>query len=148
MTTSTGSGAAAEDRFAALVGRSHTLRHTVSEADLARRWGNGLDVLATPVLLWLGEMACMRLLEEATSPDEMSVGVAHDSAHLAPTVLGEEVTVTAVLVRASGRKCAFEVTARDPRDRVLSGTHTRAVVDRARFAERLPRAAAADPPPR
>jgi len=59
--------------------------HRVSADDTAQHWGNDLPVLATPVLLWLGEVTAMRALADYLNDGEMTVGLAHDSAHLAPT---------------------------------------------------------------
>ncbi|WP_017613960.1 thioesterase family protein [Nocardiopsis salina] len=120
-----------------LAGASHTIEHVVAPSDTAANWGNALDVLATPVLLWLGEVACQQLMEKAVGPGEMSLGVAHNSAHLAPTVLGDHVKITATLERCSDRKFSFRVQAWDSRSCVLQGTHTRAVVQREEFTAAL-----------
>ncbi|MEU3463978.1 hypothetical protein ABZ721_29005 [Streptomyces sp. NPDC006733] len=126
----------------ALVGTSATLTHTVSAEDSAGRWGNDIDVLATPVLLWLSEIAAMRVLGDAVADPWMTVGLHHDTGHLAPTPTGEDVHLTARLTHVDGKKLTFEVEGRDSRATVLRGTHQRAVIDRGRFlaglADRLP----------
>lgn len=111
--------------------------HVVTEQDTAARWGNDLPVLATPVLLWLGEITAMAALRDHLPDDEMTVGLSHDSSHLAPTPTGRTVEVTATLVRRQGSKLVFEVHAHDGVRAVLRGTHTRAVVRRADFISRL-----------
>lgn len=120
-----------------LVGTSSSLDHTVTPQDSAKNWGNELDVLATPVLLWLGEIAAMKVIEKAITDADMTVGLAHDSAHLAPTPTGETVTLTATLTRVEGKKLTFAVEGRDTHSTVLRGEHTRAVVDRDRFTAKL-----------
>lgn len=128
--------------LASLVGTSATLTHTVTPEDSAAHWGNDIDVLATPILLWLSEIAAMRVLGDAVADPWMTVGLHHDTGHLAPTPTGEDVHITARLTQVDGKKLTFEVEARDSHATVLRGTHRRAVIDRARFlaglADRLP----------
>lgn len=114
-----------------------SVEHLVRPADSAAEWGNDLPVLATPVLLWLAEIACMRAMSDALDADEMTVGIGHDSEHLAPTPVGDSVRVTAQLRSVDGRRVSFDVSARDGRDVVFSGRHTRAVVARSRFVARV-----------
>ncbi|MFF7364261.1 hotdog domain-containing protein [Streptomyces sp. NPDC008125] len=122
-----------------LVGSSAELVHRVTVQDAATNWGNDLPVLATPVLLWLSEIAAMKVVESAVPEGDMTVGLAHDSAHLAPTPVGDAVTVRATLTRADDRKLTFDVEARDSHGSVLRGHHTRALIDRARFTDKLSR---------
>ncbi|HEX8303909.1 MAG TPA: hypothetical protein VF612_03455 [Jatrophihabitans sp.] len=114
-----------------------THRHEVTEADAATRWRNDLPVLATPVLLWLGELAAMDALGDYLEDDEMTVGLSHDASHLAATLVGEQVFLTAVLAHRHGNRLVFEVSGHDGIDEVLRGTHTRAVVSRSKFLARL-----------
>ncbi|MDT0433328.1 MULTISPECIES: thioesterase family protein [Streptomyces] len=136
MTSEKSAPAAALD---ALVGRSATLTHTVSPTDSARNWGNDIDVLATPVLLWLSEIAAMKVIGEAVTHPSMTVGLRHDSQHLAPTPTGDTVVLTAELTEVAGRRLVFEVTGRDSETTVLRGRHERAVIDQPAFLERLAR---------
>jgi predicted thioesterase len=59
-----------------------------------------------------------------------------DVKHLAPTPVGATVTARAVLTRVDKRTLTFAVDARDERERVAEGTHTRVIVDAARFAKK------------
>jgi fluoroacetyl-CoA thioesterase len=111
--------------------------YRVAAGDTAEHWGNDLPVLATPVLLWLGEITAMRALTDYLDDSEMTVGLAHDSAHLAPTPAGQLVRITARLRDHTNGTLVFDVEGRDEHDVILHGTHTRAVVDRARFKARL-----------
>lgn len=114
-------------------GMSATLTHEVTADDAATRWANDVEVLATPVLLWLGEVACMRAIEDVLSPGEMTVGAAHSARHLAATPVGWNVTVEATLVEVHGRRLTFRVAANDGREAILEGTHDRFVLDAAKF---------------
>lgn len=120
-----------------LIGASATLEHRVAPEDSAKNWGNELDVLSTPVLLWLSEITAMKVIEAAVTARAMTVGLAHDSAHLAPTPTGEIVKLTATLRQVDGKRLTFAVEATDRHATVLRGVHTRAVVDRDRFAAKL-----------
>ncbi|WP_207400730.1 thioesterase family protein [Actinomadura roseirufa] len=120
-------------------GREGTVEHRVGAADAASNWGNDLPVLATPVLLWLSEIAAMRAVERDVADDQMTVGVGHSSTHLAPTPVDDLVTVTARLDGVDGRVMSFTVTGHDGAGKILEGTHTRALVDRRRFQEGLDR---------
>jgi fluoroacetyl-CoA thioesterase len=94
-------------------------------------------VLATPVLLWLAEMACRQALEPALAHDEMTVGAAHAVSHLAPTPVGVSIIVQAKLVEVEGRRLRFRVWASDGLDVILEGTHDRGIVKRDRFLGRV-----------
>jgi fluoroacetyl-CoA thioesterase len=119
------------------IGATATMTHTVTSADCATNWGNDLPVLATPVLLWLGEIASMKVVDAALEADEMTVGYAHTAQHLAATPVGWDVVVEAKLTRFDGRLAYFDVVAHDERDIVFRGEHVRATVGRSRFVDRL-----------
>ncbi|MEH1026736.1 hotdog domain-containing protein [Micromonospora profundi] len=127
------------------VGTSATHTHVVQAADCATNWGNDLPVLATPVLLWLAEITAMRVVEDHLAEGEMTVGYGHTATHLAATPQGWTVRLHARLTRVDKKLLHFEVTAEDDRDVVFTGEHIRAVVDRARFVERLDSKALAGP---
>ena len=57
--------------------------------------------------------------------------------HLAPTLAGSTVEITARITAVDGRKVTFDVSAKDELDTVSAGTHTRFVVEVARTKERL-----------
>lgn len=124
------------------IGASAEYTHVVRSQDCATAWANDLPVLATPVLLWLVEVAAMRVLDEALAPGEMSVGAAHTHArHLAATPAGWTVTARAVLTGLEGMTYEFAVETVDEAETVFSGTHVRAVINRERFLRRLHRKA-------
>ncbi len=118
------------------VGATGRLVRPVEDAHLATAWENELPVLSTPILLWWAELAAMDAVSGAISPPWMTVGAHHDAAHLAPTLAGVDVEVTARLVAADGGLLTFEVTAHDGTREVLTGRHTRGVVHAERFRDR------------
>lgn len=113
------------------------LTHRVEPKDLATSWQNDVPVLATPVLLWLAELACMRAIDNTFSDQEMSLGYGHEFVHLAPTPENWTVHITARLVEIEGKILTFDVEARDDQDLILSGRHIRAIVNREEFVAKV-----------
>ncbi|NWC00764.1 hypothetical protein HX882_33355 [Pseudomonas gingeri] len=120
-----------------LMGRAGEILHTVTPSDLATHWNNDIPVLATPILLWLSELAAMRALEDLLPTTAMTLGIAHDSRHLAPTPLGFTISVSARVKAVTGKYVTFDVKATDGFEVILSGTHTRAIIEREKFEERV-----------
>jgi predicted thioesterase len=120
------------------VGRQGRIDVRVDDALTADRYGNaGLQVLATPALVGLFEQAAMRCLDGLLDGSEMTVGSRVEITHTAPTAVGGQVTVTAALTAVNGRELVFAVEAADDNGPVGGGTHSRFVVDRARFEARV-----------
>lgn len=111
-----------------LLGQVRKISHTVEEKDTASQWGNELLVLATPVLLWLSEIAAMGVFDESLPEGWMSLGLSHDSRHIAPTPLGETITISAELTAIGHNKLFYRVSATDENGLILNGQHVRAVV--------------------
>jgi fluoroacetyl-CoA thioesterase len=94
-------------------------------------------VYGTPFLVRDIEQTCRQLLLQYADPGEDSVGVEIAVRHLAPTLLGMDVEITAKVTALDGRKIAFEVTAKDELESISAGTHTRFVVNKTKTYERL-----------
>jgi predicted thioesterase len=94
-------------------------------------------VYATPDFVRDIEHACRDLLLEHADPGEDSVGMGIAITHLAPTLLGMHVEITATVSAIEGRKITFEVSGKDDLEPIGSGTHTRFVVDVKKTHERL-----------
>jgi fluoroacetyl-CoA thioesterase len=101
-------------------------------------------VFATGFLVGLLEWACLEaIMPHLDRREEQSVGTHIDVSHEAATPPGFEVTVRVLLSEVDGRRLVFEVEADDGADVISRGRHERIVIDRARFAERVARKAAA-----
>ena len=94
-------------------------------------------VYATPSLIGDIEYPCRNLILEHAEPNEDSVGIEVAIKHLAPTLPGSTVEITATVTAVEGRKVTFAVTAKDEIDTISSGSHARFVVDNAKTIERL-----------
>ncbi len=99
--------------------------------------GEKARVYATPMLVRDIEMTCRELLLEHLDPGEDSVGTRVEVDHLAPTLLGMTVDITATVTEVKGRAVSFEVTATDGVDAICRGKHNRFVVDVAQTEARL-----------
>lgn len=99
--------------------------------------GEEARVYATPMLVRDIEVTCRELLLTQLQPGEDSVGTRIDIEHLAPSLLGAKVTISARAVELKGRSVLFEVTAVDGAETVCRGRHARVVVDVAKTRQRL-----------
>jgi fluoroacetyl-CoA thioesterase len=98
-----------------------------------------VDILATPRLLAWCEAATVAACAPSLTAGLTSVGTRAQLEHLAATPVGGQVTVTAVLEHSDGRLLRFSVSGVDRSGRlVCSGQVTRVIVDRERFAARVP----------
>ena len=132
------------------IGASHTFVYRVPEDKtvpyLYREASELVDfpkVFATGFMIALMEWTCVQALAPHLEPGEGSLGVHVDVSHLAATPPGFDVTVTCTLCAIDKRRLTWSVSAHDGNDRIGAGTHARAVIDRARFDERLAAKAAA-----
>jgi predicted thioesterase len=94
-------------------------------------------VYATPNLVRDIEQTCRDLLLEHADPGEDSVGMGISITHLAPTLPGMHVEITATVKAVEGRKITFDVVAKDDLEPIGSGTHTRFFVDINKTHERV-----------
>ncbi len=118
-------------------GVSLTRRIVVDKAKTIGFMGEEGRVYATPFLIGDIEMTCRNLLLEHADDNEDSVGMEVAVKHLAPTLPGSTVEITATVTAIDGRKVGFAVSAKDEIDTISSGTHMRFVVDKTKTIERL-----------
>jgi predicted thioesterase len=110
----------------------------VEDAQTAARVGSGtVAVFATPMMVALMEAAAVDCVEWHLPEGCVSLGTRLDITHTAPTPVGMTVTASAVLTGIDGRVLSFEVEARDEREPIGKGVHTRVVVELNRFEAKL-----------
>jgi fluoroacetyl-CoA thioesterase len=110
----------------------------VARKDLAGTMEPSLPpVLATAMMSLAMELAAMDALKPYLDTGEMSVGVTVDVQHTAATPEGWKVRAEAQVTKAEGRRIEYVVRAFDEKEEIGTGTHTRAVIDRAKFDERF-----------
>jgi predicted thioesterase len=118
-------------------GASRTNRLAVDTAKTIGFMGEEGRVYATPYLIGDIEMTCRNLLLEHADDNEDSVGMEVAVKHLAPTLPGSTVEITATVTAVDGRKVSFAISAKDEIDTISSGSHMRFVVDKTKSLERL-----------
>jgi predicted thioesterase len=99
--------------------------------------GEEARVYATPMLVRDIEVTCRELLLEHLEPGEDSVGTRVEIDHLAATLLGMKVTISATLAELKGRAAMFDVTATDGIDTICRGRHARFIANVEQVKQRL-----------
>lgn len=95
------------------------------------------DVFSTPAMIGLMEGTCVRLTAPYLDEGENTVGMHVDVYHLAPTKIGQSVTVTAEVLDIEGNKIRYAVSAtNDAGVKIGEGKHRRAVIQTKKFAAR------------
>jgi len=118
------------------VGMTASVDFTADTDTTAIALGSGdVPVLGTPKVVALIEEAAVAAIAEGLDVGATSVGTSVSIDHRAPTAVGSTVRATAVVTSVDGRRVSFAVTVTESDDIVAVGTHTRAIVDRARFLE-------------
>jgi fluoroacetyl-CoA thioesterase len=88
------------------------------------------DVFSTPAMIGLMERTCVELTEPYLDENEQTVGIHVDVRHLAPTKIGQSVTVTAELLEVEKNKIRYAVTASNDQGVTIgTGKHRRAVIN-------------------
>ena len=120
--------------FSVLVGKTLSVSRTVDESMTAAHLGSGaVSVLATPIMILLMEKASARSIADALPEGYKSVGTEVNIKHTAATPVGMEVTASATVESVTGSKIVFAVMASDANGEVGRGTHTRYVINEAKF---------------
>ena len=94
-------------------------------------------VFATPVMIMAMENAALNAIKAYLEPGESAVGTAVNVRHLAATPAGRLVTAEAEVTKVDGRQVEFTVRATDGTKEIGAGSHSRAVIDMAKFTRRL-----------
>jgi fluoroacetyl-CoA thioesterase len=107
-------------------------RHLASELDTSLA-----SVLSTPTMVAMMERAAMEAIKPFLDAGESSVGMSIEVSHTAATPPGHRARAEAEVTKVEGRRLEFDVRAFDDVEQIGSGTHRRAVVDAAKFNDRL-----------
>jgi predicted thioesterase len=99
--------------------------------------GEEARVYATPMLVRDIEVTCRELLLAHLDPGEDSVGTRVEIDHLAATLLGMKVAITATLAELKGRAAVFDVSATDGLDTICRGRHARFIANVEQVKQRL-----------
>ncbi len=119
------------------VGNTVTRKFTVDEDRTIDFMGKDARVYATPSLVRDIEQTCRDLIFDRVADGEDSVGFEVSIKHMAPTLLGMEVSITATIAELEGGKVVLEFSATDPTDTICTGKHIRFVVNVEKTKQRL-----------
>jgi fluoroacetyl-CoA thioesterase len=107
-------------------------KHLASELDPSLA-----AVLSTPTMVAMMEQAAIEAIKPFLDPGESSVGMTIEVSHTAATPPGHRARAEAEVTKVEGRRLEFSVRAFDDVEQIGSGTHRRAVIDAAKFNDRL-----------
>jgi fluoroacetyl-CoA thioesterase len=120
------------------VGAKGTYEFTVKREHLADTMEPSLPpVLATAMMSLAMELAAIDALKPYLEPGEMSVGVVVNVTHTGATPEGWKVRAEAEVTNSEGRRVGFDLRAYDDKEQVGNGTHSRSVLERAKFDQRF-----------
>jgi fluoroacetyl-CoA thioesterase len=108
------------------------IRHLASELDPSLA-----SVLSTPTMVAMMEQAAIEAIKPFLDAGESSVGMSIEVSHTAATPPGHRARAEAEVTKVEGRRLELAVRAFDDVEQIGSGTHRRAVVDAAKFNDRL-----------
>jgi predicted thioesterase len=94
-------------------------------------------VLATPVMIMAMENAALNAIKPYFEAGESAVGTRVDVRHLGATPVGRRVVAYAEVTGVTGHRIEFQVRATDGVEEIGRGLHDRAVIDLAKFSERV-----------
>jgi predicted thioesterase len=101
-----------------------------------KHFGSAPPVLSTPSMIGLMERTCVNFLTPFMADGEQTVGFHVDVKHLAPTKIGQGVTVTATLQEMTEKRFRFAVEAiNDQGVKIGEGIHRRALINIKQFTD-------------
>jgi predicted thioesterase len=106
--------------------------------DLASAIGNkGVDVVSSPATIGYLEMACVHAVEHLFDDGEASVGVGFNMRHVGAATMELPIVTQVELTGVDGNMLTFKVEATQSGRSIMTGEHTRAVVELARLLAKL-----------
>ncbi|HJB24524.1 MAG TPA: CCA tRNA nucleotidyltransferase [Candidatus Jeotgalibaca pullicola] len=112
--------------------------YIVEEGDSARSIELGeTGVLSSPSLLSFMEESCKEMIEGLVEEDETSVGTFVSMNHHYLTEVGSKIIIETRIKELSGKKYSFSIVARNGDDIVAIGEHTRKIINKNEFRNKL-----------
>lgn len=114
------------------------LEKTVLPADSAKVYGSGaVDVFSTPAMIAFMEKSAHESIQSLLPEGYTTVGTEVNIKHLKATLIGKQISCQAKLVAVDGWNLMFEVIVSDASSEIGTGTHSRFIVEKKRFIEKL-----------
>lgn len=113
--------------------------YLVQENNTAKNMGSGdLDVLATPSLVAFMENAAKEYLNTFLPEELGSVGSNININHIAPTLVGKEITVQGKITEIIKEKIIiFSLEAYEQDKKIGDASHTRVIINNEKFLSKL-----------
>ena len=114
-------------------------KYIVSDTNTAKFMGSGdLEVLATPSLVTFMENAAKTYLNDFLSDEFGSVGSNININHLAPTLVGKEITIQGeITVVIKEKVIIFSLEAFEEDKKIGDASHTRVIINNKKFIDKL-----------
>ncbi len=110
----------------------------VTDKDTAACYGSGLiDVFATPAMIGLMEATAQQSVMPFLPEGCITLGTEVNIKHLKATPVGQKVTCNSELIAVDGRQLTFKLSASDEGGEIGNGRHTRVIVNKEKFIEKL-----------
>ena len=113
--------------------------YTVKDENSAKNMGSGdLEVLSTPSLVAFMENAAKTYLNTFLSDEFGSVGSNININHLAPTLVGKEITIQGEIAEVIKEKVIiFSLEAFEEDKKIGDASHTRVIINNKKFIDKL-----------
>ena len=120
------------------VGMRLEVERVVTENDTAAKAASGaVEVLATPIMIaWMEEVS-LHLAQKELEEGFTTVGTEVNIKHLKGTLVGKTVKIISVLKEIDRKRLVFDVEVLEDGIAVGTGSHTRFIIDTAKFYEKL-----------
>jgi len=120
------------------IGDKKIIQLTVSAEDTALNYGSGQieNLFASPKLLALMIEASTKLIDSKLKEGYISVGKNSEIQHIAPTVLGQIITLEVLITSYNYPKISLSMSAYDEIGLIGTGSHTRYIVNKLSLLER------------
>lgn len=122
------------------VGMTFEFKRVVTENDTAARAASGaVEVFATPFMIAWMEEASLKLAQQGLDEGFTTVGTEVNIKHLKGSLVGTEMRVVSKLLEIDRKRLVFSVEVYEDKENILvgEGTHTRFIIDTAKFFEKL-----------
>lgn len=122
------------------VGMKLEVYKTVSENDTAAKAASGaIEVLGTPIMIaWMEEIS-LKLAQKELEDGFTTVGTEVNIKHLKGSLVGTKMKIVSILKEIDRKRLVFEVEVYEEEGNILvgQGSHTRFIIDTAKFFEKL-----------
>lgn len=121
-------------------GLAHKQNYVTTPEMRAKQLGSNVpSIFSTPSMIGLMERTCVELLTPYMDENEQTVGIHVDVKHLAPTHIGQSVTIAATLLEIKDKRFRFSVEATsDHGVKIGEGIHRRALINVKEFNTKAP----------